>query len=111
MLFRSGVVTGANGTDIEVDKTFLTTSPYLLDSLYVVGGNSQNQTKINQDIMYFTNVAYTHYKPIGVATNAQSYMKTSKANNLYGVVFASNNPNFEKEFIEAIATQRFWDRV
>lgn len=108
---KLGVVTGANGTDIEVDKTFLTTSPYLLDSLYVVGGNTENQTKIKQDIMYFTNVAYTHYKPIGVATNAQSYMKTSKANNLYGVVFASNNLNFEKEFIEAIATQRFWDRV
>jgi len=108
---KLGVVTGANGTNLEVDKTFLTTSPYLLDSLYVVGGNTENQTKLNQDMMYFTNVAYTHYKPIGVATNAQSYMKSSKTNNLSGVVFANNNPNFEREFVEAIAIQRFWDRI
>src|SRR5699024_11962445 len=34
---KLGVVTGAYGTYIEVDYTFLTTSPYLLDSVYVVG--------------------------------------------------------------------------
>src|SRR5699024_5702301 len=102
---KLGVVTGANGTDIEVDKTFLSTRPYLFNSLHCVGWNTEHHTKINPDMLYLTNVAYTHYKPIGVDTNAQSYRKTSKANNLYGVVFASNNLNLEKEFIEAKTTQ------
>lgn len=105
-----GTVTGADGTRIEVDENVLTTSPYLLDSLYVVGGHSKNQEKFNQDIMYFVRVAYQHYKPIGIASTGQPYILNSERNNLAGVVFAGNNPNFEKEFVTAIAQQRFWDR-
>src|SRR5699024_3500515 len=101
-----GTVTGADGTTIEVNQTFLTTSPYLLDSIYIVGGSSKNDAKFYQDIMHYINVAYKHYKPIGVATNAQSYIPTSKGNNLAGVVFAANNPNFGKEFAESVAIQR-----
>jgi len=106
-----GTVTGSDGTKLKVDKTFLTSSPYLLDSLYIVGGQRKNMKKFNQDITYYTNVAYKHYKPIGVATNAQAYIQATDKNNLVGVVFAANNPNFAKEFVDAVATQRFWDRT
>src|SRR5690606_6310923 len=34
---RLGTVTGNDGTRLKVDETFLTTSPYLVDALYVVG--------------------------------------------------------------------------
>ncbi|HEY4601946.1 MAG TPA: catalase [Cerasibacillus sp.] len=105
-----GTVTGVDGTKIKVDETFLTSSPYLLDSIYVVGGRSKNQDKFNQDMMYYVRVAYQHYKPIGVATSGRSYIQTSEKNNLEGVVFAANNPNFTKEFVSAIAEQRFWNR-
>ncbi|SDC10573.1 catalase [Melghirimyces thermohalophilus] len=101
-----GTVTGADGTEIKVDKTFLTTSPYLLDSLYVVGGQSKNETKFHQDITDFVNTAYKHYKPIGVATNAQSFFQKAAE----GVVFAEANPDFEEKFVAAIGQQRFWDR-
>ena len=37
---RLGTVSGSDGTTLKVDKTFLTSSPYLVDSLYVVGGSS-----------------------------------------------------------------------
>lgn len=106
-----GSVTGADGTTLMVDKTFLTSSPYLLDSLLIVGGNAKNEAKFHQDILYYSKVAYKHYKPIGVATNAHSYFPTSQGNNLDGVVFAANNPNFGKEFVEAVAKQRFWSRI
>ncbi|MGY0691889.1 hypothetical protein ACW2QC_03740 [Virgibacillus sp. FSP13] len=105
-----GTITGADGTTIEVDQTFLTTSPYLLDSLYVVGGSSKNEAKFLQDVMYYTKVAYKHYKPIGVATTGQSFIQSSAENNLAGVVFAANNPNFGKDFVSAVAKQRFWNR-
>jgi catalase len=108
---KLGTVTGDDGTKLKVDKTFLTSSPYLVDSLYVVGGSARNQAKFNQDVMNFVQNAYTHYKPIGAASTGQSYIQTSENNNLAGVVFATNNPNFGEEFVTAIAQQRFWNRT
>jgi len=105
-----GTVKGADGTKIEVNKTFLTTNSVLLDDLYVVGGTAENQMKFNQDVTSFVNEAYKHYKPIGVATTGQNYIQTSGSNNLAGVIFAANNPDFEDQFIAAITQQRFWDR-
>src|SRR5690625_1532531 len=43
-----GTVTGSDGTKLKVDKTFLTSSPYLLDSLYIVGGKAKNMEKIGR---------------------------------------------------------------
>ena len=102
-----GTVTGADGTKLKVDETFLTTSPYLFDSLYVVGGSSKNEEKFSTDMTKFIRVAYEHYKPIGVATTGKPYVSTSNA---AGVIFAANNPNFGEDFVSAIAKMRFWDR-
>src|SRR5699024_3330990 len=106
-----GTVTGADGTKLKVDETFLTTSPYLFDALYVVGGSSKHQAKFNSDVTDFVHVAYKHYKPIGVASTGRSFIQATEENNLAGVVFAANNPNFGEEFVSAIAQQRFWDRT
>ncbi|WP_026905731.1 catalase [Paucisalibacillus globulus] len=107
---RLGTVNGSDGTTLKVDKTFLTSSPYLVDSLYVVGGSSRNQEKFNSDVTEYVHVAYKHYKPIGVATTGQSFIQPSGQNNLAGVVFAANNSNFSEDFVSAIAEQRFWNR-
>ncbi|MCF3943403.1 catalase [Oceanobacillus alkalisoli] len=106
-----GTITGSNGTELKVDETFLTSSPYLVDSLYVVGGNARNQRKFNADVTEFVHVAYRHYKPIGIATTGQSFIQSSTGNNLAGVIFAANNPNFGEEFVSAIAQMRFWNRT
>ncbi len=108
---RLGTVTGADGTEINVDNIFVSTYPVLYDSIYVVGGEASNQTRFNQEVKSFISEAYKHYKPIGVATTGQLYIKTSAENNLAGVVFAGNNPDFGNEFVSAIATQRFWNRT
>lgn len=107
---KLGTVTGDDGTTLDVDKTFLTSSPYLLDSLYVVGGNAKNQRKFDADVTDYVHVAYEHYKPIGVASTGQRFVQASTSNNLAGVVFAANNPNFGEDFVSAVAEQRFWDR-
>lgn len=106
-----GTVTGSDGTKLKVDETFLTSSPYLLDSLYVVGGRSKKQGKFNADLTRYVQTAYKHYKPIGVATTGQSFLHKSDRNNLAGVVFAANNPKFGKDFVSAIAKHRFWNRT
>lgn len=105
-----GTVTGSDGSELKVDETFLTSSPYLVDSLYVVGGSANNQRKFNADVTEFVHVAYGHYKPIGVATTGESFIQSSAGNNLAGVVFAANNANFGEDFVSAIAQMRFWNR-
>ncbi|HLR40631.1 MAG TPA: catalase, partial [Virgibacillus sp.] len=107
---KLGYVTGADGTKIKVDTIFTSTYPVLFDSIYVIGGRMENQEKFNQNIMHFVNEAYKHYKPIGISTTGMSYLKTSDNNNLAGVIFAANNPNFGMDFVSAIAQQRFWNR-
>lgn len=107
---RLGVVTGRDGTEITINKPFVSTYPVLVDALYVVG-KSRSESMFNQDVMQFINEAYRSYKPIGVASSAQSYIQTSDNSNLAGVIFEKENPAFNEEFIEAIARQRFWDRT
>lgn len=106
-----GTVTGDDGTKLKVDETFLTASPYFFDSLYVVGGNSKNEEKFEYDLNEYIKVAYEHYKPIGVATTAESDVHALGISTSPGVVFATNSPNFGEEFVTAVAQQRFWDRV
>lgn len=101
----------SDGTKIKVNETFTTTYPVLYDSLYVVGGEAKNQGKFNQEILHFVNEAYRRYKPIGVATGASFYIQATEQNNLAGVIFAEDNPDFGEDFISAIAQQRFWNRT
>lgn len=108
---KLGTITGDDGTELTVDETFKTKYPVLYDSYYIVGGSADNQAHFNQNIIEFYESAYKYYKPIGIATTGQSYIKLSQNNNFEGVIFATNNPNFESEFISAIAQQRFWNRI
>lgn len=103
-------VTGTDGTVINVDKTFMTTSPYILDSLYVVGGTVQNETKFNYHVNHFIKVAFDHYKPIGFATTAKMLIDANAMESVPGVISATNSTNFTTDFLTAIAEQRFWDR-
>lgn len=106
-----GSVTGDDGMKMKVDETFLTSSPYLLDSLYIVGGKHKNQEKFNYNITEYLHVAYKNYKPIGVASVGESFINKSNNSNLAGVVFAKGNTNFNEEFVSAVAQQRFFDRT
>ncbi|MFS0646205.1 catalase [Siminovitchia sp. 179-K 8D1 HS] len=105
-----GTVTGADGKKLKVDETFLTTSPYLLDSLYVVGGSPKTKAEFRSNIKKFIRVAYEHYKPIGVATTAEPYFQALGIGTSPGVIYTANNPDFGNEFVSAIAQQRFWNR-
>ena len=104
-----GTVTGARGTQLEVNKTFIITYPVLYDSIYAVGGQANDQSKFDKKLVHFVNEAYKFYKPIGVATSADHCIQ--RMGNLAGVVFAKDNANFSNDFLSAIATQRFWERT
>jgi catalase len=107
---RLGKVTGSQGTTITLDQTFYATNHVLYDSLYVVGGRTQNQTAFDWYVKDFIQGTYKYYKPIGVATTGEAYMTPPKNGELEGVVFASRTYNFGEAFVRAIAIQRFWNR-
>lgn len=108
---KLGTVTGSDGTKIKVTQTFITYSPYLVDSLYIVGGKTNYQAKFDQCVTEFVHEAYKQFKPIGIASTGRLYIQTSENNNLAGVVFAENNPNFGQDFVTAIGQMRFWNRT
>mgnify|MGYP001188994007 CR=1 FL=1 len=107
---KLGTVTGTDGTTLKVNRTFITSSPYLFDSIYVVGGESSHQTIFDENIAEFLYITYKYYKPIGIASSGEAYLKQSDKPNPEGVVFASENTNFAQDFVNAIAQQRFWNR-
>lgn len=107
---KLGTVRGADGLNVIVNETFLTMDPVLFDSLYVVGGTAENQAKFNSNIQYFINESFKHYKPIGFASTGLPFFELSNAKAGPGIVFATDNPDFDDDFVKAIAQQRFWDR-
>lgn len=107
---KIGYVRGANNLKVKVNETFLTTDPVLFDALYVVGGSAENQAKFQSDIVYFINEAFKHYKPIGFATTGMPFFEASNAVAGPGIVFANDESDFSKVFINDIAKQRFWAR-
>lgn len=108
---RLGSVTGRMGTKLKVTDTFTTKYPVLYDTIYVVGGEVKNQAAFNQHIVNWVQKAYKYYKPIGIASTGEKYIHATKNNNLAGVVFAKDNQHFTRDFIQAIAKQRFWNRT
>lgn len=107
---KLGYVRGDDGTKLKVDETFLSKYSVLYDSLYIVGGEADNQRKFDKDIKEWYHFAYEHYKPIGVATTGEHYIRSSRDKNYAGVIFALDNPDFKEAFVKAVARQRFWNR-
>lgn len=107
---RLGQVRGSDGVEINVDKPFLSTYEVLYDALYIVGGTAEKEANFDYDVMNFLEQAYEHLKPIGVATTGEKYFTDVNKDELYGIVFATNNDQFNEQFLQAIATRRFWNR-
>ncbi|MBW8350057.1 catalase [Bacillus sp. IITD106] len=105
---KFGTLKAADGTDLMVNQTFLTTDPVLLDALYIVGGYGEN-VKFNQDVSYFIEEAFKHYKPIGATHEGAKFLK-EKMLNSPGVVTNDNIHQFARELVEAITMHRHWNR-
>lgn len=58
----------------------MTTRPYLLDSLYIVGREMKNNAIFNTNIREFVNVADKHYKPVDVAITIERFIQSDEKN-------------------------------
>jgi catalase len=130
-----GTIKGANGSEVMVDKNYVTTASIMYDAVFVPGGQqSINTLKQHGDALFFLNEAFKHCKPIGATSEGIELLKTA---NLPGIALADqsarkeavadkgvvtqwlgssktngqNSDAFIAQFIQAIGQHRHWMRL
>ncbi len=127
-----GTITGEGGEAIDVDFSLLTAASVLFDAVYVPDG-TQSATALSQEAnaIQFVNEAYKHCKAIaatgaGVDLLRASYVAQHPAlakehhqrngqghdqtNDNEGIVIGQTGQDIVRDFIQAIAQHRHWDR-
>ncbi|MEO6723736.1 MAG: catalase HPII [Blastocatellia bacterium] len=125
---HGGTIVGANGRELTVDFSLLTTSSVLFDAVYVPGGAESVAALMREaDAMHFINEAYKHCKTIaatgeGIDLLRASYagveLQTEKGEKKLPTVAgsglitgtASDARKTADSFIAAIAEHRHWSR-
>lgn len=125
-----GMIKSADGKELEVDKTFLTSASVMFDAIYIPGGKqSVEMLKMEGDVIEFINDAFKHYKAIAATGDAvdlllmaplikDTALADSQSNghlkSEMGVVMSRNASDINtvaQEFIQAIAKHRHWTRT
>jgi len=120
---KLGFVSGGNDISIPVAKSFLTAASVLYDAVYVPGGvNSVAALEAEPDAVHFLNEAFKHCKAIAADTDALQVLKATyigrklpqdKSDETLmteGIIIGDNVAKLSKQFIQAIAQHRFWER-
>ncbi|MGB9938088.1 MAG: catalase [Methanobacterium sp.] len=123
-----GMIKGNNEQEIEVDKNYVSTASIMFDAVYVPGGReSIEKLKKQGDALHFVNEAFKHCKAIAALGEGVELFKES---NIDGISFVKKDKDkkivsdegvitggesadmgeFSKEFINAIAMHRHWNR-
>jgi catalase len=72
---RMGSIVGDDGTALDVDFSFLTSSSVLFDAVCVIGGSQSASTlEVNPGALYFVNEAFSHCKSIGATGDASAVL-------------------------------------
>jgi len=113
-----GNIATAKGKQIKVDQSLLNAASVLFDAVYIPGGQqSAAALQEEPDAIHFINEAYKHCKAIAADGAGADFVHTTAAGikirgedkakkNIKGVMIDRN----AKEFINAIAQHRFWER-
>ncbi|WP_207491992.1 catalase [Aridibaculum aurantiacum] len=119
-----GMLKSADGREMEVDKSHITTASVMYDAIYIPGGEkSVKAMKEQGDVKHFINEAFKHAKPIAAAAEAIELLEMSEMKGVdfskdesvkesMGVVTLSKGDwsSLATEFVAAIAQHRFWER-
>lgn len=111
---RQGMITSKGKSKIPVDKSFLTAASIFYDAVYVPGGaKSIAALEAEPDAIHFLNEAFKHCKAIAADEEAQPLLDAtyfSKKLTDEGIIIKNKPADLAKQFINAIAQHRFWDR-
>ncbi len=106
---RLGSVKGENGATYQVDHTFLTADSVLFDAVLIAGGNEENKDFYKKATL-FVHEAYSHFKPIGAIKIGEDLLHVDEMKDSPGVVLSRDSEDFAKEFVDALAAHRHWNR-
>lgn len=114
---RVGMIKSADGEGVKADFSLFNCASVLFDAVYVPGGaQSIDALKGEGKAIHFINEAYMHCKPIAASGEGVDFLKATYLGNTGdvkpepGVVLSDNGKGNAKEFINAIAQHRFWER-
>jgi catalase len=125
---NKGMLQGAGGKEVMVDKNYVTTGSIMYDAVYVPGGRSSvDMLKSQGEALHFVNESFKHCKALaaygeGVELLTGAHLKgvqlatNHDQKNMFsdmGVVSARNGASmdaFTSEFIQAISQHRHWER-
>ncbi|SEW54152.1 catalase HPII [Chitinophaga arvensicola] len=105
-----GKIKTAEGDHLEVDQSFLGAASVLFDAVYVPGGKTSADALVKEPAaLHFINEAYKHCKAIAVTGDGLKVLKATYLET------EGNDPGLlinksSKDFINAIAQHRFWER-
>jgi len=124
---NQGMLKGADGKEVEVDKSYETTGSIMFDAVFVPGGKeSVEALKKQGPAIHFINEAFLHCKPIGAIGEGIGLLEASDIKGVElagpgstgvvsdkGIVTLRSPSDMEaycRKFFEAIARHRHWDR-
>lgn len=120
---RLGSVAGEDSSSIAVDQSFLTAASVLYDAVYIPAGTNSVSTLLGEpNAIHFVNEAFKHCKAIAADLHAiqvleATYFAKKLPKDLsdetvlkQGIVVHSEPEKLAKQFIDAIAKHRFWER-
>jgi catalase len=119
---KDGILTSADGQEVEVDKAHVTTTSAEYDAVYVPGAKASVETQMQQgDALHFIQEAYKHAKPIGATGEGVRLVEAARLPGAKlsgqglmddkGVVTSRKaGKDFLPAFIKAIAQHRHFDR-
>jgi catalase len=110
-----GVLKGAEGDELPIDFSLLTTSSVLFDAVYVPGGaKSAARLALERDALEFVTDAYRHCKPMAATAEGAELLKSAGISGPEdeGILTSpeSLSAGIVQRFLESIARHRFWSR-
>ncbi len=108
-----GMVSGDDGSQVEVAHSFLTSDSVLFDAVFVAGGAaSLAMLKPNPKLPDFLKEAFQHFKAIGFASpeDAAELLQLAGLNAQAGDPGIVSGEGSAEAFVEAVAAHRHWAR-
>ncbi len=112
-----GKLKPANGNEIAIDQSFVTTDPVLFDGVIVADGKkSTDALQKNVNAINYLNECYKHCKPIAIFGSGKDVWKKS----MFADMENKDKPSFSQagifidksaeDFMKGLEKHRFWER-
>jgi catalase len=117
-----GTLKGSTGEDVKVDKNYVSAASVMYDAVLIAGGaDSAGALKKHGDAIHWINETYKHCKTVGAIGEGVEVLQMARLPGVRiadgdgvtsdrGVVTARSVDGFARQFADALAEYRHWER-